>query len=407
MVVGMVLEGGGAKGGYQIGVWKALRELEIKIGCVTGTSIGAINGALIVQDKFDEAYKLWYNVDSRLVIKDDPEIYQQLINRDIDIKNIQMYFEYVKKIVKQKGLDVEPLRDLIEKEVDERRIRSSNIDFGLVTVSLSDWKPMELYVDDIEEGKIKDYLLASSFLPGFKPQVLDGKKFLDGGFFDNLPINMMAKKGYKEIIAVELNAMALVQPVKNKELVIRRIRPSGDVGRLLEFDKERSRNNLKMGYLDTMKSYGKCQGSAYYLTDIPEESVFFNKLLQVSDEQILSMGKIIGYEAGYPKRIMLEVIVSELCEMLGFDLSMTYGEIVLGALEYLAAATNIERLKIYDYETFLSMILRKCEKAPQKTFDIEFMPSILRRQSLVQKTFKEELLMKWLVMMATQENSAS
>jgi len=402
-MVGLVLQGGGAKGGYQVGVWKALKELGIKIGGVTGTSIGAINGALIVQDKFEEAYNLWYNVDPRLVIKDDPEIYQQLINRDIDIKNMQMYFEYIKKIIKQKGLDIEPLKDLIEKEIDEECIRSSDIDFGLVTVSLSDWKPMELFAKDIEEGKIKDYILASSFLPGFKPQTFDGKKFLDGGFYDNLPINLMAEKGFKEIITVELNTIGIEQPIKNKALVIRRIRPSGDVGRLLEFNKDRSRNNLKMGYLDTMKSYGKCHGSAYYLTDIPEESVFLNKLLRLSNEQIMSMGNIIGYETGYPKRLLLEVIVSELCEMLGFDLTMSYGEIVLGALEYLATATNIERLKIYDYETFLSLILRKCEKAPQKTFDIEFMPKILRRQSLVQKTFKEELLMKWLVLMAGRE----
>lgn len=406
-MVGIVLQGGGAKGGYQIGVWKALRELGIEIGGVTGTSIGAINGALIVQDKFEEAYNLWYNVDPRLVIKDDPEVYKQLINLDIDIKNVQMYFEYLKKIIRQKGLDIEPLKDLIEKEIDEACMRSSNIVFGLVTVSLSDLKPMELYVKDIEEGKIKDYILASSFLPGFKSQTLDGKKFLDGGFYDNLPINLLAKKGFKEIIAVELNAIGIEQPVKNKELVIRRIKPSGDVGKLLEFDKERSRNNLKMGYLDTMKSYGKCYGSSYYLTDIPEESVFFDKLIQLSDEQILTMGKIIGYETGYPKRLLLEVIVSELCEMLGFDRSMSYGEIVLGALEYLAAATNIERLKFYDYETFLSLILKKCEKAPQKTFDIEFMPKVLRRQSIVQKTFKEELLMKWLVLMASKEDTTS
>lgn len=406
-MVGMVLQGGGAKGGYQIGVWKALRELNIEIGCVTGTSVGAINGALIVQDKFDEAYDFWYNMDLRLVIKDDPEVYHQLVTRNIDIKNMQMYFDYIKKIIKQKGLDIEPLKDLIEKEVDEELIRNSSIDFGLVTISLSDWKPMELYVKDIEAGKIGDYLLASSLLPGFKPQIIDGKKFLDGGFYDNLPINLMAKKGFKEIVAVELNAIAIEQPIKNKELIIRRIKPSGDVGRLLEFDKERSRNNLIMGYLDTMKSYGKCQGSVYYLTDIPDESVFVNKLLRLSDEQILSMGKTIGYEIGYPKRLLLEVIVSELCEMLGFDLTMSYGEIVLGALEYLATATNIERLKIYDYEAFLSLILKKCKKAPQKTFDIEFMPSILRRQSIIQKTFKEELLMKWLVLMASKEDETS
>ncbi len=41
-MIGLVLQGGGAKGGYHIGVWKALRELDIEIGAVTGTSVGAL-----------------------------------------------------------------------------------------------------------------------------------------------------------------------------------------------------------------------------------------------------------------------------------------------------------------------------------------------------------------------------
>ena len=42
----LVLSGGGAKGSYQLGVWKALRELNIKFDIITGTSVGALNGAL-------------------------------------------------------------------------------------------------------------------------------------------------------------------------------------------------------------------------------------------------------------------------------------------------------------------------------------------------------------------------
>ena len=44
---GLVLEGGGAKGAYQIGAWKALKEAGVKINAVAGTSVGALNGALI------------------------------------------------------------------------------------------------------------------------------------------------------------------------------------------------------------------------------------------------------------------------------------------------------------------------------------------------------------------------
>ncbi len=47
---GLVLEGGGTKGAYQIGAYKALRELGIEFQGVTGTSIGALNGAFIIQN---------------------------------------------------------------------------------------------------------------------------------------------------------------------------------------------------------------------------------------------------------------------------------------------------------------------------------------------------------------------
>ena len=47
----LVLSGGGGRGSYQIGVWKALRDLGIKFDIITGTSVGALNGALMVQDQ--------------------------------------------------------------------------------------------------------------------------------------------------------------------------------------------------------------------------------------------------------------------------------------------------------------------------------------------------------------------
>ena len=54
-----VLSGGGSKGSYQIGVWKALRKMHIKFDIVTGTSVGALNGALITQNTYHKAVKIW------------------------------------------------------------------------------------------------------------------------------------------------------------------------------------------------------------------------------------------------------------------------------------------------------------------------------------------------------------
>ena len=59
---GLVLAGGGIKGAYQVGVWKALKELGINITAITGASIGSINGAFMLQDDLEEMIKIYENI---------------------------------------------------------------------------------------------------------------------------------------------------------------------------------------------------------------------------------------------------------------------------------------------------------------------------------------------------------
>lgn len=395
-MIGLVLQGGGGKGGYQIGVWKALRELGIEIGAVTGTSVGALNGAFIAQNDFDRAYNIWYNMDPRLVIKDDPEIYQQLVTREYDIKNRKMYFDYFRKIIGQNGLNIEPLIELIGQEVDEKKVRASKVEFGLVAVSLSDWKAIELFVEDMEEGRLKDYLLASAYLPAFKSQTIHGKRYLDGGFFDSLPINLMGRKGYNEVVAVELGGPGMVRNIKDKKMKVRYITPSGDTGSMLEFDRDRSRANLKMGYLDAMKSYGRYLGKSYYLTDVPDKDEFRKYLNQLTDQKILTMAKIVGRKTGYPDRLLHEVIIPEICNMVGLTIESDYRDIMLAAIEFIAASLEIDRLKVYTYEALLLLVETKTKNMPKKTFNFELIPDLLLRQPLIRNNFKADLLIKWL-----------
>ena len=58
----VVFSGGGAKGGYQIGAWKALREIGFEPDLVTGTSVGALNGALMALGKYEDARSIWENM---------------------------------------------------------------------------------------------------------------------------------------------------------------------------------------------------------------------------------------------------------------------------------------------------------------------------------------------------------
>ncbi len=64
MKVGLVLSGGGGKGAYELGVWKALVEMKLDkyIEVISGTSIGAFNAALFAQGDMDNAQALWDEV---------------------------------------------------------------------------------------------------------------------------------------------------------------------------------------------------------------------------------------------------------------------------------------------------------------------------------------------------------
>ena len=77
---GLVLEGGGTKGAYQIGAYKALRDLGIEFQGVTGTSIGALNGAYIIQNDIEIMEDIWLKYDYTHFMNIDEETYEKYKN---------------------------------------------------------------------------------------------------------------------------------------------------------------------------------------------------------------------------------------------------------------------------------------------------------------------------------------
>ena len=194
---GLVLEGGGARGAYHIGAYKAIKEEGIEIGGIAGTSVGAINGAMIVQGDYELAYELWQEISFPMVISTNDEEVERLRHLRLDKEDLSFLVDKVKDVINDGGLDITPLKNLLNTYIDEDRIRSSDMDFGIVTVNLTDFKSIEVFKEEIPKGKIKDYILASSYLPSFKKEKLDGKRYLDGAFYDNLPFKLLQSKDMK------------------------------------------------------------------------------------------------------------------------------------------------------------------------------------------------------------------
>jgi NTE family protein len=65
----LVLCGGGSLGSYEIGAWRKLKEKGLTFDIVTGASIGAINGAMVVMDDYDTALKMWEKINTDEVMR--------------------------------------------------------------------------------------------------------------------------------------------------------------------------------------------------------------------------------------------------------------------------------------------------------------------------------------------------
>ena len=241
----IVFGGGGAKGAYQIGAVKALLKLKIKYDIITGCSVGSINGAIVAQGDFDLGLKLWKTLSTDKIL--------DLKEEETEI-NIKDAFE-------NSGYDYTNLKNLLLKYIDEDKLRKSNIDYGLVTVKYPEMTPLYIFKEDMEKGKIVDYILGSSaFFPAMKPHKIGDNLYIDGGFSDNLPINMAIKKGADKIIAIDLKAVGMIKKPKGKDVKITRISSYYDLGKILDFNKDQAKKNMKLGYNDTLKTFGKLDG---------------------------------------------------------------------------------------------------------------------------------------------------
>jgi NTE family protein len=389
---GLVLEGGGAKGAYHIGALKALKELNIEIEAVAGTSVGAMNGAMFVQNKLDLAYDYWYNISTSKVLDIEDKYLSELLSLSINQNNISYFIKKAKEVLQNRGLDNSFLKEVLKNNIDEEKLRNSEIDFAIVTLSLSDLKPLELFIDEIPQGKVIDYIMASSYLPAFKMQRIDGKILIDGGFYDNLPLNTLLNKGYKKIIAIRTYGLGNIEKKvdDNKELIF--INPSQELGRMLNFDQENSRKNIKMGYYDTMKYFKNLTGNKYYLNINKDESFFINYLLNLDEEIIKRLLKQLSLAEEPYLRSFFENLIPKLVNLLEIDYKSNYTIIVIRLLEEIAAYLKIDRYKIYDFEELLKIVRENYQKKGKNL--TRKLPAFIKTSSLLPKQLKEDLILE-------------
>lgn len=307
---GLVLAGGGAKGAYQLGAWKAFRELGIRFNAISGVSIGAINGALIAQNAYKEAIELWDTVR----VEDSVKIESDLPDPD-NLFSKKNYPVLLREFIKEKGIDASPTQEFVAQYINEEKIRESGIDYGLIAYNVTQRKPVELFLDDIPEGELTNMVFASAKYPFISNVGPKDEWYLDGGVYDNVPISMLRKRGINRLVIVDISehkGIAHQDELYRSEIVYIRPYRVSDLGEAFEFDNEKLDFRIQLGYLDTKKAFGMLNGYIFYFSP-------------------------------HTFRVMVK----------------KYGADGVRELEQLALELDIDRLTIYRERTFMAVLRRR------------------------------------------------
>lgn len=344
----LVLGGGGSKGAYEIGVWKALDELGIQFDIVTGTSIGAMIGAMYVQGEYARAYDLWDHIHV-------DDVMMNGINVDLDIELIMSqkgkYKNFLQSVIQHKGADISPFIKLLQEYFDCDKFFSSPLDYGCMTYNFTKREPHPVLKKDLTRDNALDYIIASaSCFPAFPMKHINNEKFIDGGYYDNVPIELARSMGAEKIVAVDLKSIGMNQIHEAQEDVIY-IEPQVPLGSFLLFDEERIQRNMKLGYQDTMKKFQKRLGSIY--TFFPHDVnciIRFEAYVQI---EMQHMKDIVQKER--MNLLIKKVITHQLIS--GFSKYKEHDLPHFRMLEMIAYEFGMDDIGIWDFTTFLQQVM--------------------------------------------------
>jgi NTE family protein len=199
----LVLQGGGALGAYQAGVYQAFHEAGLEPDWVIGTSIGAINAALIVgasrENRLNRLEEFWKRVEhgGHLHNPFAPAISGAMRNALALTAGVPGFFRpnlaafvspHLTFAPEEAGYySVEPLRRNLEELIDVSRL---NAGAPRLTVGACDVQTSEMrYFDSRETPLDLRHVLASGALPPAFPAVrIDGRLYWDGGVLSNTPV---------------------------------------------------------------------------------------------------------------------------------------------------------------------------------------------------------------------------
>jgi len=207
--VGLVLAGGGAKGGAHVGVLKVLEELHVPVDCIAGTSMGAlIGGGYAAGIPADELEKFLVGIDWKRVVGSQGRRDLEPIEQKRSGPTYSNEFEFgvtPNGVVAPAGLiNTSNIEDLLRVYVARARLET---DFNKLPIPYravaTDMVSSKMVV--LDQGDLATAMRASMAIPGgFAPVVMDDMILSDGGLVRNIPVDIARNLCADQVIVVNL-----------------------------------------------------------------------------------------------------------------------------------------------------------------------------------------------------------
>lgn len=339
----IVLCGGGSLGSYQLGAWKLLKELDIDYQIVTGTSIGSLNGAMMTLKDYPGALKLWDNISVGQIMSDGVDFDSNFLTSSLSLKKNSRFRKFLKQYLRNGGANIEPFKGKLKESVDPIKLKESDVDFGFVACSFPHIKELDFKVKEMNTEDILPFLHAScACFPIFPIEKINGKKYIDGGFKNNLPIDLAIEMGATEVIAILLDSFPSPQFSELEKIhFVTRITPTWPTGSMMSFSQDAIQRNMTLGYNDALKVFKKKIGYKYTfnITDEFDDiaKVFFLNLLRHNVRAFGGVDSVLKWRITH--------------EMTDFDY-------FIRAIEMIAEYDGIDYLKIYDIKELIDLIIK-------------------------------------------------
>lgn len=259
--LGIVLDGGGGRGAYQIGVWKYLKESKLynSISAISGTSVGGLNSCLFALDEYNLAETIWRQ-----------KIQDKILSIDIDIKEIcgkialqfgiqnfvpgASIISFFTMLSTRGYFSRKGLIEIIDEYIDLNELSKMEFPIYATCVELPLFETRYFKLNGYDTETIKKILLATSAIPIIFPkEEIEGKYYYDGGIKDNSPITPLYEEGCTDIIVIHLKADEILKD-RREGVNIYEICPQEDLGNFfkgtLDFSTEGAYRRIEQGYRD-------------------------------------------------------------------------------------------------------------------------------------------------------------